>query len=66
MMDDRSFMAYIYRFLVWGSRNVRIQTPDADREPVDNEKVEALRREKSLPHVVEATPAASRPPMRDR
>ena len=67
MMDDRSFMAYIYRFLVWGSRNVGNQARDADGETGDNERnAGTRRRETPLSNMVEATPSASRPPMRDR
>lgn len=43
-MEDRSFMAQIYRWLVWGSRNVRVHERQAARgTTADEKKAKALR-----------------------
>jgi len=62
MMDDCSFMALIYRWLVWGSRNVQVQGQEADRSTDEDEKKFKMRRPADPgPCQAEAASAAGRP-----
>lgn len=66
MMNDCSFMAQIYRWLVWGSRNVRTQARETDRGTGEDEKkVKMLRPAEPGPCEAEAASAAG-PPSRQR
>lgn len=65
MMDDCSCMAQIYRWLVWGSRNVRAQARATDRSTAEDEKVKMLRPAEPGPCEAEAASAAG-PPSRQR
>jgi len=62
MMDDCSCMAHIYRWLVWASRNVRVEALETDCSTVEDEKkVKMLRPAQSGPCEVEAASAAGCP-----
>jgi hypothetical protein len=61
-MDDCSCMAQIYRWLVWGSRNVRVPGPETDRSTAEEEKkVKMLRPAEPRLCDAEAASAAGRP-----
>jgi hypothetical protein len=58
-MDDCSLMAYVYRWLVWGSRNAHAQAPEMDRGTADGRtRAKMLRPARSGPREIEAAPAA--------
>lgn len=62
MMNDCSCMAYVYRWLIWASRNVQTETQETDHRPVEDEKqLKMLRPAQPGPCQVEAASAVGRP-----
>ena len=67
MMNDCSCMAYVYRWLIWASRNAPTQAPETDRSTSEDErKVKMLRPAQAGPREVEAAAALSRPACQKR
>lgn len=60
-MNDCSCMAYVYRWLIWASRNAPTEAPEADRSAEEEKRATRLPPAQPGPYEVEAASAVGRP-----